>query len=74
MIKVIPAHLENGHVVPDVPLPEASDIKSVRLLVELADADPVPSAGSIVDRLHGLLRDHDVSEQDYRDYLEQKYR
>jgi hypothetical protein len=74
MIKVIPAHLENGHVVPDAPLPEASDIKSVRLLVELSDADVKPRAGSIVDRLHGLLRAHDVSEQDYRDYLEQKYR
>jgi hypothetical protein len=73
MIKIIPAHLEDGHAVPDAPLPDLSDIKSVRLLVELTDAEPKPRTGSIVARLHGLLRGHEVSEQDYRDYLEQKY-
>jgi hypothetical protein len=74
MIKVIPAHLENGHVVPDVPLPEESDIKSVRLLVELSGTEANPRGGSIVDRLHGLLKDEPDIEGQYREYLERKYR
>ncbi len=47
MLKLIPARIENGLVVPVTPLPDAGTIRSVSLLVEVNF--PTPGKTSIFD-------------------------
>jgi hypothetical protein len=69
MIKVIPARMSNGHVVSEVPLPAAHEVRSVSILLA------APPRESTLPRLLGILTEPPGNpQQEYGDYLEGKYR
>ncbi len=74
MVRIIPAHIEDGRIVPDGPLPEKDKVRSVSIHVELSGAMPRQDRGSTLPRLLGILKDVDNPKQEYVDYLERKYR
>ncbi|HOB74781.1 MAG TPA: hypothetical protein PKG54_09660 [Phycisphaerae bacterium] len=74
MVKVIPARISEGNVVPKTPLPSAESIRSIFIVVELADPEESEKRESTLPRMLGLLKGADVSEEDYVRYLEEKYR
>ncbi len=74
MVKVIPAHIENGQVVADGPLPAKGDVRSVSIVLELAEASQTKPRDSTLPKLLGLLKDVGDPQKEYVDYLEQKYR
>ncbi len=83
MTRTIPAHIEDGRVIPDAPLPE--EIRSVAIVVETAETPPsiqepaddgtTLGFARLFEMFRGVLlpEDYDVKE-DYRRYLEEKYR
>jgi hypothetical protein len=74
MVKVIPAHVENGYVVPDAALPASCQIKSVAILLEVQDTRPPRQGASTFSLLHGILKGYQGDpEADYRRHLEEKY-
>ena len=75
MVRLIPAHLENGCVVPDAPLPIGSQIRSVAVLVELAEIAAHPKPSSPLQPLAGILKGCPVGDarEEYHDYLDKKY-
>ena len=73
MVKVIPARIENGHVVPEMPLPAAANVRSVSILVDVAEPPPIRRE-STLPRLLGILKDVGDPKQEYIEYLEKKYR
>jgi hypothetical protein len=74
MVKVIPARLENGQVIPSEPLPEAGTVRNVSIVLEFAEPAGRPATGSTLPRLLGLLKPEEDLERSYLDYLEEKYR
>jgi hypothetical protein len=72
MIRIIPGHIEDNHVVPDAPLPETDSIRSVSILLELKEPSPSREGGGLQKRF-GILKDTGHLEEDYLDYLERKY-
>ena len=72
MIRVIPGHIENSHVVPNSPLPETADVRSVAILLELKEPASPPTKGTL-EKWFGIIKDTGNLEQDYKDYLEKKY-
>jgi len=72
MIRVIPGHIENNHVVPNVPLPETKSVRSVSILLELQEPNSSPEEGGL-QKWFGSLKDTGHLEEDYLDYLEKKY-
>jgi hypothetical protein len=72
MIRVIPAHIEDNHVVPDAPLPETDSVRSVSILLELKEPSS-PSIEGGLEKWFGTLKDTGQLEEDYADYLEKKY-
>jgi hypothetical protein len=80
MVKVIPARIENGRVIPSEPLPEDSTIEGVSLLLKLKPKTPETGRrSSVLSELRGILQgkvsqsDHDLN-REYAEYLEAKYR
>ncbi|MBY0523674.1 MAG: hypothetical protein K2R98_09750 [Gemmataceae bacterium] len=74
MVKVIPARIENGQVVPESPLPPTADVRSVSILVEIAEVKIEPVRGSFLARWAGVLNGYEGdARQEYREYLEKKY-
>lgn len=73
MVKVIPARIENGNVVPQTPLPDAGTVRSVSIVLDLAEPAPA-TRPSTLPRLLGILRDVGDPRQEYVDHLERKYR
>lgn len=71
MVQRIPARLENGHVVPEAPLPEK--VRSVSILVETEDARPDRTT-STLEKMTGIIRDPGDWKADYTQYLEEKYK
>ncbi len=53
MTRTIPAHIEDGRVIPDTPLPE--EIRSVSIVVETAESPRETEAGSDRSRPAGRL-------------------
>lgn len=74
MIQVIPAHMENGSVVPDLELPADVDVRTVSIVVEVVEREGVAPSQPSSSRLFGILRGRKVTRDDYREHLEQKYR
>jgi hypothetical protein len=74
VVTVIPARITDGNVVPDAPLPPAENVRSVSVVVETTDPEQGAKKESTLPRLLGLLKDADISEDDYAQYLEEKYR
>jgi hypothetical protein len=77
MIKAIPAHIEEGRIVTDTPLPDVSEIHSVTVLLEFVGTEPRSAKEQAVSRLAGLLKysdDPEEFQEDYVRYLEEKYR
>lgn len=73
MVKVIPARIENGQVIPDVALPPDSEIQEVSILINLRERTSAKE-GTIVSRLVGILKDVGYSREEYGAYLAEKYR
>ncbi len=74
MIKVIPARMSNGHVVSEVPLPAAHEVRSVSILLEMQEP-AAPPRESTLPRLLGILTEPPGNpQQEYGEYLEGKYR
>lgn len=73
MLKVIPARIENGQVIPDVALPPDAEIQGVSILVNLRE-ETLAKEGTIVSRLVGILKDVDDPRDEYGAYLAEKYR
>ena len=77
MIKMMPAHIEQGRIVTDAPLPDAKELRSVTVLLEFKGSEPRSTKEEAVSRLTGLLKDSEMPErfqEEYGDYLEEKYR
>jgi len=74
MVKVIPARIENGHVVPEMPLPASADVRSVSILLDVAEPPRPARRESTLPRLLGILKDVGDPKQEYCQYLEEKYR
>ncbi len=75
MVKLIPARVENGYVVPLLPLPETSEFLSVSILVELGDRQELPTNIPVMDKWYGVLKEPAGNyEEEYLKYLEEKYR
>lgn len=74
MVTVISARISDGNVVPDTPLPPADEVRSVSVIVETVDREPGTKRESTLPRLLGLLKGAMVSEGDYVQHLEEKYR
>ena len=72
MIRVIPGHIENNHVVPDAPLPETDSVRSVSILLELREPPSSPREGTL-EKWFGILKDTGNLQEDYMDYLEKKH-
>ena len=72
MIRVIPGHIEDNHVVPHAPLPETDSIRSVSILLEVKEPSS-PSKEGGLEKWFGTLKDTGQLENDYLDYLERKY-
>ena len=74
MVKLVPARLENGAVVPEGPLPAASEVRSVSILLEVREPSVASGKESTLPRLLGILKvaPEDGREQ-YRQQLEPKY-
>ncbi len=78
MVKVIPARIEDGRIVTDEPLPEASVIESVSVVVRLVSEDPQmereAALGRLLARFAGVRMDSDVDvKAEYARSLEEKY-
>jgi hypothetical protein len=75
MVKVIPARIENGQIVPEAPLPPSGEVRSVTIHVEVAEPVQKPPKESTLPRLLGILRGYTGdAKQEYHEYLERKYR
>jgi hypothetical protein len=73
MVKVIPARLENGHVVPEAPLPAAAEIRSVAILLEM-ETLPSTEGARRMEKWYGVLKGYEGDpKEDYRKHLEEKY-
>ncbi len=76
MVKVIPAHIENGQVVPNEPLPDTSAIAHVSVVLNLK---PTAQNQSTLADLRGILKgkvtesDEDLK-REYVEHLARKYR
>jgi len=76
MIKLMPAHIEQGRIVTDAPLPAADDLRSITILLEFKGTEPRLAKEEAVSRLTGLLKDLENPEslqEDYVRYLAEKY-
>ena len=74
MVKIIPARLENGHVVPETALPPAAEIKGVCILLEITDAAIPKRDPRGLEKWFGVLKDYEGDpKEDYRKHLEEKY-
>jgi hypothetical protein len=51
MIRVIPGHIENNHVVPDAPLPETDSIRSVSIFLEVKEPSSPSKEGGLQNGL-----------------------
>lgn len=76
MVKVIPAHIENGQVIPESPLPEAAEVRGLSIVVECDVPDSRAVKEAAMSRLVGILKgvDLDDAHEDYVQYLIEKYR
>jgi len=73
MVKVIPARIENGQVIPNVALPPEAEIQQVSILVDLRE-NPSAGEGTILSKLVGILKDVEDPREEYGAYLVEKYR
>jgi len=73
MVKIIPAHMENGQVIPDAALPPDAEIRKVTILVDLCEKTPAEE-GTIVSKLVGILKDVGDPREEYGAYLAEKSR
>jgi len=73
MVKVIPARIKNGQVIPDVALPPDVEIKQVSILVNVREKTPAEE-GTILSKLVGILKDVEDPREEYGAYLAEKYR
>jgi hypothetical protein len=73
MVKVIPARIKNGLVIPDVALPPDAEIQEVSILVNLREQAPAEE-GAILSKLVGILKDVEDPREEYGAYLAEKYR
>ncbi len=81
MVKLIPAHIENGQIVPDAPLPEAASIREVAIQVTLAEPEATAADSGLATsseermsafmRLTGLMKGHFPDDVDYKTLLGQ---
>jgi hypothetical protein len=71
MVKIISAHIVEGRVVPDEPLPDPERVENVSILLSVKEEK---KKESVLPRVYGILKD-DGSDpiQEYHDYLEKKY-
>jgi hypothetical protein len=77
MIKMMPAHIEQGRIVTDAPLPDEENLRSITVLLEFKGTEPRSAKEEAVSRLTGLLKNSGNPEsfqEDYVRYLEEKYR
>jgi hypothetical protein len=72
MVKVIPARIKSGQVIPDVVLPPEAEIQQVSVLVDLRDNSSA-GEGTILSKLVGILKDVDDPREEYGAYLAEKY-
>ena len=74
MVRLIPARIENGRVIPSEPLPEGAEVRSVTVLVEVVEPE-LTARESTLPRLLGILKtDVPNPREQYRQHLEEKYR
>jgi hypothetical protein len=75
MVKLISGRIENGHVVPETPLPNSAEVRSVAVLLELEEPPPIAPEKSTFELLHGIAKGFEGDAQAaYVDYLIEKYR
>jgi hypothetical protein len=77
MIRVIPAHIEGGRVVPDGPIPPPASVRGVSIVFDLGEDRSRSTREAASARLIGLLKDAgdpDRLREEYVGYLEEKYR
>jgi hypothetical protein len=74
VVKIIPARLENGQIVPSQPLPDRAMVRNVSIVLELNESAGRSPGESTLPRLLGLLKVDEDPEQAYIDYLTEKYR
>jgi hypothetical protein len=75
MVQLIPARIEDGKVVPNLPLPATGAIQSVSILVEVAEPSCQADRAAALSRLRGILKENvGDAREEYRRYLEEKYR
>lgn len=72
VIKIIPAKIDAGRIIPDSPLPEAEEIQKVSIIIEITEA--ATREDSSLAKLEGILEGTGASEAEYYEYLEQKHR
>ncbi len=77
MVKVVRGRLENGYIVPLEPLPATLEVRSVAIILEVAEG-PSPQQKSpqqnLMDKWYGVLRGYTGdAKEDYRKHLEEKY-
>jgi hypothetical protein len=74
MVKLIPARIENGHVVPEDSLPRAEVVRSVCILLEIAEpTQPADEPGHLL-KWFGILKGYTGDPKEgYRKHLEEKY-
>jgi hypothetical protein len=62
MIKLMPAHIEQGRIVTDAPLPDAEDLRSITVLLEFKGTESRSAKEEAVSRLTGLLKNSEIPE------------
>lgn len=65
MVKIISARIVEGNIVPETALPPAESIRSVSVVVEIADPEDKGAKESTLPRLLGLLKGSEISEEHY---------
>jgi hypothetical protein len=78
MVKVIPARIEQGRIIPSEPLPAESTIEGVSLVLSLKAPAAAGLRSGALAELRGILKGNvpasdEGLERDYADYLARKY-
>ncbi len=73
MVRIVAAHLSNGQVIPDEPLPAEDEVDKISIVLQVKE-NGARKRESFVDKWFGALKgSSDDPEGEYKKYLEQKY-
>lgn len=73
MVRIVQAHISNGQIVPDEPLPAADQVERVQIVLEVVDSNQQVDSEDELIWMRGLLKGMDDPKDNYRGHLEEKY-